>query len=83
MCAHLWRQVHEELLIGGHFPVGWRCTECGKFVGHEELTPAGLTGVVTKEHELTGPHGGRGKCSDGSTYVRQIVRSDGSLEIER
>ena len=83
-CDHRWREVHEEmLLIGGNTTIGWECLECKEYVDKSKLTPAGLSGVITKQHRLVGPHGGRGKCSDGSTYKEQIIDEDGKLTIVR
>ena len=82
-CNHEWRQIHEEALIGGHFPTGWECRLCKEYVSHDKLTPAGLAGTVTKEHILIGPNGGCGTCSDNTVYSRQILHEDGTLTVER
>lgn len=82
-CSHVWRRVHEQFLMGGSFPIGWECKNCGKFLALSEVTPAGIPGKVTKEHVLVGPHGGYGNTSDGSLYKRQIIDEDGNLTIER
>ena len=81
-CSHRWRQVHEEFLLGGSFPVGWECVDCKKFVSGDKITPAGLGGVVLKKSaRLVGPHGGRGQTSSGKSYKEQIIDEDGKLTI--
>lgn len=83
-CLHRWRRLHEELLMGGHYPIGWECTECKKFVSNSEITPEGLGGIVLKNsHRLVGPHGGCGNTSDGKVYKEQIIDEDGKLTIVR
>ena len=85
-CNHRWREVHEEtVFIGGNISVGWECVVegCNMYVDKSKLTPAGLEGVVTNQHRLIGPHGGRGQCSDGSTYKEQIIDEEGKLTIIR
>ena len=82
--THRWRQLHEEFLLGGSFPVGWECVGCSKFVSNNSLTPAGLSGTVLEgAMRLVGPHGGCGTTGDGSQYKEQIVHEDGRLEITR
>lgn len=81
VCTHKWRKVHEETLLGGHSSVGWRCIECNEFVAIHALTPKGLSGIVTGEHELIGPHGCRGQTASGKPYSKQIIYEDGRLEI--
>lgn len=81
MCNHRWRKQHEESILGGSFPIGYRCTLCNKFVRMDQLTPAGLGGIVTTEDELMGPHGVRSRTTSGQPYSKQIVHEDGRLEI--
>jgi hypothetical protein len=82
MCEHSWIQVNEEFLLGGYFPVGYRCEKCDEFVSQNKLTPAGLGGTITKKHELVGPHGGHGNRADGKLYKKQIYNSEtGELTI--
>jgi hypothetical protein len=91
MCEHKWRRIHEEFLLGGSFPVGYRCVECNQFVSDSQLTPLGMGGVLLDEDELVGPHGCCSSLSDGSVYRRQIYnkktntltieRPDGSIEV--
>ena len=80
-CSHQWRQIHEESLLGGSFPIGFRCMLCNKFVGQHELTPAGLAGHETGERELIGPHGNQSRTASGQSYRKQIIRKDGTLEV--
>ena len=83
-CSHRWRQVHEEFLLGGSFPVGWECVDCNKFISINEAMPVGLGGVVLKNAvRLVGPHGGHGQTSDGKPYKEQIVDEDGKLTVIR
>lgn len=80
---HEWRKIHEQVLLGGAFPVGYKCRTCGEFVSINSIPVTGLGGIDTNEHELYGPHGGLGQCSDGSTFKSQFVSSDGILTIKR
>ena len=80
-CEHEWIKVHEQLIIGGSFPIGWQCSGCNKFVSISAITPAGLAGHTTGKHKLVGIHGGNGNCADGSIYKEQILHEDGRLEI--
>lgn len=81
--VHRWAQFFEEFLLGGHYPIGWKCLDCGEWVSQDQMPPNGLLGTILKEKHLVGPHGGRGNCSDGSTYKEQIAHEDGRLEIIR
>ena len=84
MCNHLWQEVHEEFLLGGHFVVGYKCKKCGEWVNQCELRPGSMSGTMSDEVALVGPHGCRSQCSDGSTYKRQIYnKKTGELTIER
>ena len=79
--THRWAQFYEAGLIGGSFPVGWKCLDCNEWVNQGNMTPAGLTGTILKEKHLSGPHGGRGNCENGDIYKEQILHEDGRLEI--
>jgi hypothetical protein len=82
MCSHRWRRVYEEFLLGGSFPTGWECVDCGKSVDNDSITPAGLGGVVLdRAARLVGPHGGYGQRSDGRRYKEQIVDENGVLTV--
>ena len=82
MCKHNWRRVYEQFLLGGAFPVGWECVDCGEYKGNEQMTPAGLGGrVIPNAARLMGPHGGRGETSTGETFKEQIIGEDGKLTI--
>lgn len=81
MCDHAWRRVYEESILGGVFPAGWECLECGMWISTEQAGP-GMGGTAVGEVRLTGPHGGHGTCSDGRRYKSQILYPDGRLEIE-
>ncbi len=83
MCNHKWRRVYEEFLLGGSFPVGWECILCDKYVDNNQITPAGLGGIVLENSvKLVGPHGGYGTTSKGNCYKSQIIDGDGNLIIE-
>ncbi len=81
MCDHSWRQVHEEALFGGSFPVGWECTKCNLYRSNYELTPAGLGGTISNTHRLVGPHGCRSQTSAGKPYTEQIIGENSYLTI--
>jgi hypothetical protein len=84
MCEHRWRKVNEQFLLGGSFPIGYRCVDCRLFIPNSELSPLGTGGTLLNEEELIGPHGGNSNCSDGSVYKRQIINNDSkTLTIER
>ena len=84
MCDHVWQEYHEEFLLGGHYPVGYKCKKCGEWIGQNSLQPGSVSGAMSDEMVLVGPHGGRSQCSDGSTYTRQIYnKKTGELTIER
>ena len=81
MCEHEWMQVHEQAIIGGTFPVGWKCLLCGKFVGQSDIGPAGLGGHISTKVELYGVHGGLIKTASGKRSRAQIYDSaTGKLE---
>ena len=65
--THRWHKVYEEALLGGYFPIGWECTECGKYVEQHKIGPAGLPGETTKGAKLIGPCGSTSLCADGSS----------------
>ena len=79
-CNHEWRRVHEQSIIGGSFPIGWKCRKCGEYMDASALTPAGLPGTVVNEHELVGINGARVRNGSGGTCSRQIVHENGELE---
>ena len=81
MCNHIWRQVYEEFLLGGSFPVGWECTKCKLYKSNYELTPVGLGGIVNGAHRLVGPHGCRSVTGMGQPYTEQIIDENGNLTI--
>ena len=84
MCEHRWMQVHEELLIGGHYLTGYECVDCGKYMDKSELTPVGIGGTILNKHKLVGPNGGHGNTSDGGVYKYQIYDEDtGKLKVVR
>jgi len=85
MCDHVWREVHEAtLILGGHHRVGYMCIKCGEWISQNNVKPGSVSGTMSDEVVLYGPHGGCGQCSDGSTYKRQIYnRKTGKLTIER
>jgi hypothetical protein len=78
---HRWRKLHEQFLLGGSFPIGYECLDCGKFVGINDIPIHGIGGVDTKEQRVVGPHGAHVTKSDGSTCKEQILHADGTLEI--
>ena len=82
-CSHSWDHMFEAGIIGGQFPVGWKCSKCGKFVDVSDVGVAGLEGVDSGRKILVGPHGVWGNCSDGSIYKQQIIHANGWLEIIR
>ena len=74
--------MYEEFLLGGAFPIGWECVECGKYVSKSEITPEGLGGVVLrKAAHLYAPHGAWSYTGSGERYTEQIIDEDGNLEI--
>lgn len=79
--VHKWQRIYEESLIGGTFPIGYQCKECGAFVNQSDMTPEGIGGVTTGETVLIGPHGCKSKTSGGKDYSKQIIYPDGRLEI--
>ncbi len=82
MCEHRWRRLQEEAVFGGSFPVGWECVSCGTFVGNQNLTPAGIGGIVLERAaRLMGPHGGHGRTSTGRLYKEQIIDETGKLTV--
>jgi hypothetical protein len=82
-CEHEWDRVHEECIIGGTFPIGWKCRKCNKYVDTNEITPSGLPGLgTTGRHVLIAPHGTVGVTSSGQRYRRQVLEADGTLTIE-
>jgi len=81
---HEWREVSEESIIGGNYPVAFECRICQKWVENSEVDPiARIGGRLIKEYVLVGINGGPGNCRDGSIYKRQILHEDGRLEIIR
>ncbi len=80
-CTHEWEQLHEQSLLGGSFPIGFRCVRCNEHVNQNELTPAGLPGTMLGQHRLIGVHGGRIERADGSTCREQVITRDGKLHI--
>lgn len=82
-CIHLWQKIHEEFVLGGSFPVGYQCKNCGKYVSISDVPISGLGGKDSGEQVLRGPHGCAGHTSDGKSYKRQTIYRDGRLEIER
>ncbi len=76
---HKWREVYKTTFLGPHYKIGYKCVECNKFVGTEELTPAGIGGTVLKGGELEGP----GECSDGTEFEKQIIDENNILTIIR
>ena len=80
-CSHKWQRQYEEFLLGGMFPIGWKCVVCGEWKDQSEITPSGLQGEVLKSAKLIGPHGCVSSTSDGRLYKEQIIHEDGSLEI--
>lgn len=76
---HEWVEQHETTIIGTAYSIGWKCRVCDKIVSRSDITIAGLDGIDTGEHVLLGP----GTCADGSKYLRQIIHTDGTLEIIR
>jgi hypothetical protein len=82
-CDHSWDKIHEESIIGGHYPVAWECSKCKKWVEIGAVPVTGLGGHESGVNILVGPHGGYGNCSDGSVYKRQIAYPDGRLEVVR
>jgi len=81
MCKHKWQQIFEESLLGGSFPTGWQCKDCGTYISQDRIGPNGLDGVDSGEKVLHGPHGVRSRTSGGKTYSKQILHRDGRLEI--
>jgi len=80
---HRWRKLYEAVIVVGHASlVGWECEVCKKHISQDEITPAGIGGIITKNSRLVGPHGGYGNCSDGSVYKEQIYEN-GKLTIVR
>ena len=59
------------------------CLNCKDYVPQHKIGPEGLGGTVTKAVRLVGPNGGRGNCSDGSTYKEQVIDENGMLRIIR
>ena len=80
--THRWIAYYEEFLFGGSFVAGYKCADCGAWVAQGDLPATGLAGLILDEIRLVGPHGGRGRCTDGSAYKEQIY-NDGKLEIIR
>lgn len=80
-CNHKWEQLHEQFILGGHFPVGFRCVLCAKHVNQNQLTPAGLSGEMLGQHRLIGVHGSRIQRADGSVCQEQVITRDGKLHI--
>lgn len=75
-CQHEWRQLHEQSILGGSFPVGFECIRCNAHVGQHELTPAGLPGTVTSQVRLVGPHGHKIATESGRECSSQIYDKD-------
>lgn len=82
-CAHQWQRVHEEFVLGGTVPIGYQCRVCNKFVNQSDVPITGLPGRDTGEQVLIGHHGTHGTCRDGSHYKKQIIHTDGTLEVIR
>jgi hypothetical protein len=82
MCKHRWRKVFEEFLLGGMSPIGYECVDCKEFISNNQLTPAGLGGIVLENSaRLVAPCGGRSKTSSGEFYREQIIDEYGKLTI--
>lgn len=81
-CEHQWQKIHEEFLLGGTFPIGYKCKLCNKFINITDIPITGISGIDTGEQVLFGPHGCKSKCSDGSTYTKQTLYPGGSLVKE-
>jgi hypothetical protein len=81
MCEHVWQHIYEEFLLGGSFPIGFRCKICKTFVSQNEIGPRGLGGTDSGERVLHGPHGCKSVTSTGKTYSEQIIHADGKLEV--
>jgi hypothetical protein len=81
-CQHIYDRIHEEtLVIGGSYPIGYECRLCHKWVDVNQVPPTGLDGVFSGDNILYAPHGGRSTTSSGKPYTKQILKSDGTLEI--
>ena len=50
--VHTWRRVSEPFILGGTFPIGWKCNGCNVFVSNYELTPDGLAGTTLEEDRI-------------------------------
>jgi hypothetical protein len=83
MCNHVWRQVNEQSLLGGYFPIGYQCELCGQWISQYELNPAGLGGALSPRVELVGACGGYIDTKSGHSTKRQVYdRSTGKLSYE-
>jgi hypothetical protein len=56
-CNHSWDRIFEESLIGGSYPIGWKCSKCSKFVDVSAVGIAGLEGANSGRKVLVGSHG--------------------------
>jgi hypothetical protein len=72
MCDHVWRRVNEEFLLGGYFPVGWRCEICNRFVSINKMEP-GISGTISNKEELVGIHGDYINTASGKKCRKQII----------
>ena len=83
MCNHVWREIREQSLIGGHFLSGYKCEICGKYVSAHELTPIGIGGTMSSRVELMGPHGGYIACSNETEVCKRQVYDTETGKLEK